>query len=272
MYAIDLEYDGLKLSDFNFIICNFDVSNGVATVDAGSKLSFEMVSTRLGKKFINLGSKYDQCIQTTFDICKDPCKFDDLYITNKEYRKIARWLNRREFLKSRFIDDVHNNEPCYYNASFNIEELKVRDLLYGVRLTMTTDAPFGFGEEVTHRITFANTSTHFDLIDESDEIGITYPSVEILCNGLGDLTLTSEFNGGVLSKTTIKNCVSGELINIDNENQIIKSSKTIHDIANDFNYDFFKIENTYNNRLNTITTTLPCTLIIKYRPIIRDVL
>ena len=45
MYATDFEYDGQYLSDYGFIICDFNYSKGSVTVDTGSKLSFEKVNS-----------------------------------------------------------------------------------------------------------------------------------------------------------------------------------------------------------------------------------
>ena len=53
---------------------------------------------------------------------------------------------------------------------------------------------------------------------------------------------------------------------------IVGTSISGHDIANDFNYDFFRIGNTANDRENEITASAPCTVYLKYRPILKDTL
>ena len=37
-----------------------------------------------------------------------------------------------------------------------------------------------------------------------------------------------------------------------------------------FNYDFFKVGNSMSSRVNTITSSLACTLTLAYQPVIRD--
>ena len=71
MYAIDFEYDGQYLSDYGFIVCNFDATSGINIADAGSKITFNKVSRNNGKSYSLTSAKYGECIQCTFDICKN---------------------------------------------------------------------------------------------------------------------------------------------------------------------------------------------------------
>lgn len=56
MYATDFEYDGKKLSDMGFLICNFD-SNGLNVINTGSKITFNKVAMHSGKKYSLVGTK-----------------------------------------------------------------------------------------------------------------------------------------------------------------------------------------------------------------------
>jgi hypothetical protein len=47
-------------------------------------------------------------------------------------------------------------------------------------------------------------------------------------------------------------------------------NKIIHKIADAFNYDWFSLSNTYDRRENAISASMPCTLTISYRPIVKD--
>ena len=270
MYAIDFEYDGQYLSDYGFIICSFDGASGSETVNAGSKITFNTVPMHSGKRYSLTGTQYDECITTTFSICKNPCNyddFDDMKITNDEYRDLMRWLNRREFLKFQIFDEDENTrDACYYNASFNIEKVLVGGLLYGLTLTMETDKPFGYGEEQVS-VYEMKSDTEYVLYDISDEIGYVYPSVTITCNADGNLWLKNLSEECLM---VIDNCSAGEVITIDGNTQIVSTSYDSHAIYDDFNFEFFKIGNTFDNRENVITSTLPCTLEIKYEPIIKD--
>lgn len=270
MYAIDFEYDGQYLSDYGLIICNFDYSNGTVIADAGSKLSFEKVSRNGGKKFSLTNATYEECVSTEFDICKNPdlYDYDERQISNDEYRDLMRWLNRREFLKFQVFDeDDKERDTCYYNVSFNIDKIKIGEKLYGLHLTMESDKPFGYGQEQYVSWNFSETSMVKILSDMSDEIGYIYPDMTITCNRSGDLSIYNELLDCTM---LIRNCSVGEVITIKGDSQIISTTYSSHNICNDFNYEFFKIGNTIDNRNNRISVSSPCKIVIRYSPTIKD--
>lgn len=267
MLAINFEYDGQYLGDFGFIICDFDTSN-TETISAGSKISFNKVSTHSGRKFSLVSAVYDECLEGTFDICKNPDIYDDMEITNDEYRDLMRWLNRKEFLKFQLLDcEKTGRDACFFNASFNIEKIIVSGKLCGLSLTANTDRPFGYGQEYVSKYKFSNANNSKILNDISDEIGSICPDIDIYCESDGDVSIYNEFTD---CEMVIANCSKGETITIDGEAQIIKTDKPSHDICNDFNYEFLRIGNSYTNRSNKIKVSLPCTMTIKYKPIIKD--
>ena len=268
MYALDFEYDGQYLSDHGFIICKFGSSSDVDVLSAGSKITFNKISRNNGKSFSLTGSQYDECIQATFEICKNPKLYDNLYITNDEYRHIMRWLNRRDFLKFQMLNEYDKDqEACYYDASFNIDKIMIKNKLYGMQLTMETNKPFGYGREQIVSWNISDTSKSKVLTDVSDEIGYIYPSMTITINRSGNLSIYNELED---CRMEIKNCTFGEVITIDGDTHIISSSLNSHHIYDDFNFEFFRIGNTINNRNNKISVSLPCKLEIRYSPIIKD--
>lgn len=269
MYALDFEYDGIYLSDFNCIICDFNFSNGATTADAGAKITFNTVPRNRGRKHSLVGTQFDTCIEATFDICKDPDIDDSKYFTNDEYRDLVRWLNRSDgFHTFRIFPIEEDVETCYYNASFNIEKIKIMERICGIRLTMTTDKPYGFGEEQISTITTTRTQTLVErnVKDVSDDIGDIYPSIKIVCNASGNITINNITNG---SKFTIKNCTMGETITVDGDTLFIKSSRN-RNVWDGFSYDYLKLTNTLKNRVNKIVVSLPSVVTISYRPIIKD--
>lgn len=268
LYALDFEYDGQYLSDFGFIICEFGASAGLSTVSAGSNITFNKVPHNRGKKFSLTSTQYDKCIQTSFDICKNPDIYDrnDMEITNDEYKTLVRWLNRHEFLRFQVLYN-DGRDTCYFDASFNIEKIFVSDILYGLRLSMETNRPFGYGRTITVSHTFTDIDVPLTILDVSDEIGETLPTITIKCTSDGDVKLFNELEN---CTTLIKNCKQGEIIVIDSQNQIISSNYNSHDIANDFNYEFFIIGNTYKTRQNNIYSSIQCEIKIQYEPIIKD--
>lgn len=267
MFAYDFEYDGQYLSDYGFTICSFNNSSDFEVVSAGSQITFNTVSRHRGKKYSLTGTQYDECVTTTFDICKDPCVYSDLLITNDEYREIVRWLNRNKFLKFQILNEDEEEDACYYDASFNVEKVVINKELYGLEITMESNRPFGYGQELTFTWTVSDIAKSYTLCDMSDEIGYTYPSLTITCAESGNLKLYNEMEDSTM---VINNVSSGEVISIDGSTHIITSSLSDHNLYDDFNFEFFKIGNVLGDRNNKITSSLKCTITLKYAPIIKD--
>lgn len=268
MYALDFRYDGQSLSDYGFIICNFKSSSGANVATAGSKITFKTVSHNKGKRYGLTDIQYNECFQTTFDICKNPDLFDDLSISSDEFRDLMRWLNRNEYLRFQVIHDEYvSNDAYLFDGSFNVKKITIGDILYGLELTLETNRPFAYGLEKKYSIIVDDPSISHKIRDLSDDIGLTYPKVVITCHANGNLTLHNKMTN---CKTTILNCSEGEEITIDGENYIIYSSNKDHDICNDFNYSYFTIGNKLNDRDNYISANLPCHIQISYFPIIKD--
>ena len=104
--------------------------------------------------------------------------------------------------------------------------------------------------------------------DTSHEEGYIYPYTEITIGDIGSEKKTLEITNAIENRETIiKNCVAGEVITMDYP--VIKSSISSHNIQNDFNWVFFRVANTYENSRNDLTISLPCTIKIKYSPIVK---
>ncbi len=268
MYAEDFEYNGKYLSDFNFIICDFNNSSGFENISGGSEITFNKVSREQGKKYGLSSTQYDECIESVFQICKNPCLYKDLNIDNEQCRDIMRWLNRREFLPFKpFNSGTDGCADIWFNASFNVRKLTMNGKTYGLEITMKTDKPFGYGRLVAHTLRFSEAGAEKRIPDVSDEIGITYPDLKIVCKADGDLEVK---NITYPCAMIINNCKAGETITVDGDTRIITSSLSNHDISDDFNYEYLRIENEYAKRENKITVSLPCDITLSYHPIIKD--
>lgn len=86
--------------------------------------------------------------------------------------------------------------------------------------------------------------------------------IEILESGT--LTIHNDLENRT---TEIKNCIAGEKILLDYP--IIYSSIPSHKIQNDFNWNWFRIYNTFRNNQNNLTISIPCIIKIKYSPIVK---
>lgn len=262
MKAFDFFYENKNLSDFGFILCNFGGSKGLETVSDGCQITFNTVPALGGSKHNLVSTEYEECLESVWQICKHSCKGGIQEITETEHREITKWLNRKKFLKLKIRDESHMD--IYYEAVFNVSKIEIDGKLFGFELEVKTNAPFAFKEPRTITINNTIQNGKHSINDTSYEEGYIYPRVEITVNEDGDLNI---YNAIEDRNTHIANCVAGEVIAMDYP--IIQSSLLSHNIQNDFNWKFFRIANTYDNSRNDLTISIPCTMKIKYSPIVK---
>ena len=261
MKATDFEYNGKKLSEFGLMICSFG-SKGVETVSNGSEISFNTVSAFGGSKFELINAAYENCLEATIQICKNLCSGGALEIEPHEFRELTKWLNRKKFLKFKILDDDYYD--LYFEASFNISRIEVDGKLIGLELQVFTNRPFALKEPKVITINNFEQNGKYSINDASYEEGYIYPYTEIIIKESGDLNIYNELED---RNTYIANCSAGEVITM--EYPIIQTTCDSHNIQNDFNWNFFRIANTYEKSRNDLSISLPCTIKVKYSPIVK---
>jgi hypothetical protein len=236
------------------------------TLSAGSDISFQTTAIQNGKKYMLTSSAYESCIETEFQICKNPDIFekDEMHFTVEEQRLISRWLKRMDFHKLRIISDDDEYGDFYFEGSFNISKMELAGKVIGFTLTFTSNRPFATGNDVINRCTLNAANQSYSILDSSDEIGYLYLNMEITCNSTGTLRITNNRDNRT---TEILNCTKGEVITFDN--LIIETSLENHasTLMDDFNFVFPQISNDMDSRKNTYTFSMPCSVVFKYKPI-----
>ena len=262
MKAYDFEFDNKRLSEFGMILCNFGGLKGLESISDGAEITFNTVSVLDGSKHNLISTKYKNCLETTLQICKYNCAGDIQEITETEHRELTKWLCRKVFLKFKILDEAHID--LYHEAFINVNKIEIDGILYGFELVVRTNRPFSLKEPKI--ITIKNTSQNgkHSINDSSYEEGYIYPFTEIIITESGNLNI---YNAIEDRNTHIANCVAGEVIVMDYP--VIQSSVSSHDIQNDFNWNFFRVANTFNNSRNDITISIPCIIKIKYSPIVK---
>ena len=132
----------------------------------------------------------------------------------------------------------------------------------GVKIYFVDD--FGNNIESEHYYVLTKEENVASIFDASHEEGYIYPHTEITVLEDGDLTI---YNALEDRETDIANCETDEVITMDYP--IIKTNSGTHKIQNDFNWNFFRVANTYENRRNDLTTSVPCRIKIEYSPIVK---
>ena len=307
MKAIDFEFDNKRLSSFGFIIANFG-DKGLETVD-GAEITFNTVSSLNGSLHHTTSTVYESHLETTIQIVKYSCATAGIQeISSVEFREVSRWLNRRKFLKFKLLDEGYI-DLYYMASVVSIGKIELDGRLMGLELHIITNSPHSFKEPKTITINCTEgqevygwekyqtdpeiiklgyvTSTNVNaypsgvhedgyqyiyvgevykasMNDTSYEEGFIYPAMEIKVNKDGNLKIHNSVEN---REMYIKNCVAGEVITLDYP--VIKSSVSSHNIQNDFNWNFFRVANTYENSRNDLTISLPCSIKIKYSPIVK---
>lgn len=261
MKSYDFEYDGLNLSDKGFIICKFS-SDGIETFSNGSYITFNTVSTLRGSKHELSSTEYGECLATTLQICKHPCRTENAEISVDEMRDVMRWLNRKGFHKFKLLNDEYIN--IFFEASFNVSRVEINGRLVGFELEVITNRPYALHEPISITIKNLQENGEFKIHSQSDDEGHIYPEMEITINSDGDFEMINSFEGRTMR---IANCKAGEVITMNYP--IIQSSLVEHKIQNDFNWQFFRIANSFRDRVNEITISIPCTIKLKYSPIVK---
>lgn len=261
MRAYDFEYSGRCLSDFNFVICQFG-SKGIDTVSNGSKIDFNTISTLGGSKYELVSTQYEECLETTIQICKNHCNSDVKEITSSEFRELTKWLSRKKFLKFKILSEEYID--LYFEASFNINRIEMDGRLFGLELEVITNRPFALKEPRIINIKNLVQNGKHSINDISHEEGYIYPYTEITITESGNLNIHNAIED---RNTYIANCVAGEVITMDYP--VIQSSISSHNIQNDFNWSFFRVANTFENSRNDLTVSLPCSIKVEYSPIVK---
>lgn len=265
MRMIDFEYNGQRLSDYGLFICSFDGSND--TQDIGNIISINKTRATKSDKYMATGYSYDDAFTIEMQVCKFSCVNEsDFIMTATELNNIMRWLNRKNFYKFKPIYDNTDFEDVYYEGTFNISLIKAGKDVVGLNLTLNTNAPYGFIDSVSHSFTFNAVTDKFIISDISDEIGHCYANVTIKCLEAGDLKISNSLDTN--NEVIIKNCTVDEKITLYGVEKIIETTRDSHiKLYNDFNYNFFRVVNTYENNENIYTSSLKCEITVDYSPI-----
>lgn len=261
MEVYDFEFDGKLLSSFDMILCSFG-AKGLETISNGSQTSFNVVPSLGGAKYNLTSTTYETCLEATFQICKNSCSGNNMEISSVEFRELTRWLSRKKFLKFKLLSKEHID--LYYEVKFDISRIEINGRLYGLELTAKTNRPFALHESKIIIINNKYRNGNHSIDDTSHEEGYIYPFTEITINESGDLTIYNVLEN---RETVVKNCTAGEIITMDYP--VITSSISSHKIQNDFNWNFFRIANTFDNNRNNIKVSLPCSIKIKYSPVVK---
>lgn len=256
LYAKEFIFDNKMCSEFDLMICSFD--NGNSNGDMGANIEFITTTTPICGKWRKLASKETKPLESRFQVCK----IDNSYIDAYERQAIVRWLSRRDsYKKLQFVQDDY--EQVWFNAYItSIEFIEVGNQVTGLTINWKADASHGYGE--IRRCEYNEGSTSpLEFFDNSDQDGYIYPDVEIEVIKDGTIEIYNFTEGRTFR---IDNCKAGERITQNGDILQLSTTLLSHNVLNDFNFNFFRIINTYETRKNVIATS-GCNIKFSYYPI-----
>lgn len=263
MDICDFMYRNELLSDHGYMLGSFDNGGSASVGTTDSQTTYENISMFGGKYFPIINGRYDSTLEFELSICKSDV--ENPYITPAESADLKQWLCSKKPQEFRMGGEEY--EGVFWIGVFNVEEIRCNSERVGFNLKFISIAPFGYKDRVV--LTGSVESDGIIYVgDTSDEEGFIYPDVVIEPQSSGTLTITNLYDG---RKTVVKNCIAGESITFTHLLQI-HSSKSSHNICDSFNFNFLRINNSYDKHDNIIKFSLPCTYSISYNPIAKVVM
>lgn len=265
MDICDFTFRNEELSEHGYIICEFDSGSSASTVNTDSQRDIVSIAMFGGKYHPILYYTYKDSLTMELSICKYTDNYEPEIITPEESSQIKRWLS------SPTPQELSFDHPDYIQyhwiGTFNVEEVRFGSDIVGFNLKFTCTAPFAYKDKVKFSGDVTENGTVL-IDDTSDEEGYIYPDMTVTLKGSGKLTITNGYDGRI---TMIDNCVSGEVLSFSHLLEIT-SSVSSHQLGDDFNYKFIRINNIYGYTKNKLTFSLPCSYSISYDPIAKVVM
>ena len=253
----DFLFDGLKLSDFGYIIVHDDVVDETGVV---SGMSYKTVNGTKSNVLHKVASSYEDTLHLDVSIMKHPCNNDIFVLTNDDISEMSKWLCRDDYHWFRWIDDIGQDE-IWFEVQITMDKIAYGEDIVGLMLHINTNRPYGLTREYRHEWIGGLSDTTINV--HSDEEGYIYPDVEITVKGGGTVEITNKYENRT---TRILHCINGEVITIygGDLQQIVSSNKS-HDLSSDFNYQLFRLCNKWGNSKNVIEVSPNANIVFSYR-------
>lgn len=258
LHAEDAIFNGKSLSDFGFMLCEFDGNGALNKSSVGSTIDLKTVKIKNNWKVTS--SEYKEAVTFSFVICKK----DFSQISSFEQATINRFFIRKDGYKYlQFI--MKEFEQIFFNViCTDISSVSVGNIDYGIELTFVSNAPYGYGKEEKTVIDVGGSSmVQKVFVDMSDEVGETYPDLKIEVYQSSTINIRNNLTS---CNFELKNCVGGEIITVNSTTGEITSTMR-GNIVKDFNYNWFSFGNTYSTRSNPLMLTGRAKVTMLYRQI-----
>ena len=261
---VDFIFDGKTLSSYGYMVCSFD-SISIEKVPS-SNTTFNTIKAPLSHSTKKISTDDGENLQKIIQICKNMCSNDNEELTMDDVSELTKWLCRSDYKWLRFLEEPNDNsaiDEIYYEAQIVASKIMLGDRCIGMELTINTNRPYGLTQENTVYWN-VKAGNEYSVNVYSDEEGYIYPDVKIYTVYDDDLMITNTFESRI---TRINNCIYNEKITMNGEILQIQSSNSEHNLYDDFNFNFIRLCNKFENSVNTFTFSKDCIIEMKYRGI-----
>lgn len=239
VFSQDFIFGNFRASDYGLILVSFNYNS-----DADNELG---IAPTVIEEFIGynpvpiyLGQKYENKLELSISVMKNPCIFSDVYFTEKELRSILRITTGQKYYQWLKLFNQKIDEDLWYRARIsNVSYKKVGGNIIGIIFTMSCDSAFAWSNENNINIK-AKPGQHFYIHNNTDDLyNYIYPYIEIISTFGDDITVTNISDNNWTSE--IQNVKSNEKITIDSQKEIITSNIEHVSLLNDFNLHYFRL-------------------------------
>lgn len=225
----DLEYNGMKLSDYksqgyNFILGTFD-SVDFKELDMGRTKDIDTIDVGNGIQRI-IKNKYKDVIEDTGQILHcDGSKF-----SNDEYRMLEKWLNVKAYMPL-FLYPETEKPPFYYNCiTTNIMPIRYGVSIYGISFSIRCDSPF-LWEDFSSTYTINNSNTII-FNNSSDDMDALFPIINFSANNTCDLIIRNLTTG---IEWKVEKIMKDEIVTFDATTSVFNSNIPNRNFYNFYN-------------------------------------
>lgn len=258
VYACDFLFNGVSAHSQGFGLCTWDEGGNADVTNAGSTIELTTAKPVRSDKWYSYGQEYSKPL--TFKIHLIKIDYSD--ISAREKAMIARWLLRNDgYKKFQFGSDGYFD--IVYNATgIDMKEINVIGTV-GLEVEFVCESPFGHSPTQTKQYKVNGQNQVYNFANGSDEIGYLYPRMIITVDADCDISIVNQFDAN--RETKITKCKAGEIIRLNNELKIIKSSiPLLHEIQDCFNYQWLRFYRNDFDGNNTLIMSGNFTIKMEY--------
>jgi hypothetical protein len=243
-YASEFIYNGVPSSNFGLTISDTNVSDELSLPGANVSIISQEIYRK--PKVYLFGVKQTPVLTIPISIFKYP------EITAEEASVVSKWLfGQMDYKKLQIVQPDMQN--IYYNCILTDPQIiKIGNIIRGFRATITCDSPYAweFPKKIRYNYPFNNyyIETVAKINNSSDSPDYIYPKMNIAINIFGgSVKLINHTDNNRIFEIT--NLEQGEVLDIDNNMQTLKSSFYINHLKDLYNYNWFR----YVPGLNYVT-------------------